>query len=185
MPRSPLSSILERKYRRAIPATLFHRGGFPALSEKLSKERHYCTLSWPIPIHVIVPPPLYFIMYFIESLVQDVLSLHETDVSRGNGSLLLHVRLNHLFQPIYIYTHLLSSTIRLLNTCLIIVNYRLIFNTRDVETMVYIFRLFLKWNWIKLVREQFLFICSFFFFEYFQIFLIIIIRLYIDRASLI
>lgn len=45
----------------------------------------------------------------------------------------------------YIYIHaLLSSTIRLLNTCLIIVNYRLIFNTRDVETMVYIFRLFLK-----------------------------------------
>lgn len=73
MPRSLLSSILrERKYRRAIPATLFHRGGFPALSEKLSKERHYCTLSWPIPIHVVVPPPLYFIMYFIESLVQDV-----------------------------------------------------------------------------------------------------------------
>ena len=97
-----LDSILrERKYRRAIPVTLFHRGGFPALSVKLSKGRHYCTLSWPIPIHVVVPPPLYFIMYFIESLVQDVPSTKNRCQPGKRLTSATLVRLNDQFlQPI-------------------------------------------------------------------------------------
>lgn len=58
--------------------------------------------------------------------------LLETDVSGGNGSLLLHVRLNDVYLNSLYFLYRFSSATRVRPR----VNYRFIFNTLDSETMI-------------------------------------------------
>lgn len=77
-PRSILTSSAFRLREKMLPCHLRHfvptRHGLPTLPEKLPEERHYCALSWPIPIDVTLPRTVYFIVYYIEAFVPAVSS---------------------------------------------------------------------------------------------------------------
>lgn len=93
-------------------------------------------------MHVVVTNPhprlrstatmvFYYVLYRI-SLVQDVSPSSKPMSAGGNGSLLLHVRLNDVYLNSLYFLYRFSSATRVRPR----VNYRFIFNTLDSETMI-------------------------------------------------